>query len=367
MSELYQKNKLFFLILIIATIGFLVWYFSEIIIIVIVAGVISIIGNPLVETLDKIKIKKFRFPHALSVAVTLILILTIFFGLFSFFIPLVVQEASMISSIDGNKLIAYYQSEIDLLEKALVNFGILTKDATIETILKDNIINLLSFGVFSNILSSVISFTGKFFFNIFSTLFISFFFLYDIKMLPRVLLLLIPEKYGEQSINVMKKSKTLLSRYFIGLIVNVLAMIASYAIVLTIVGVRGALVIAFFGGIINIIPYIGPVIAVITGIILGVTGVIGAGFYGAILAMAVKILLSMMLVIIIDNAVYAPLIQGKSVRAHPVEIFLVIIAAGSIGGIPAMITAVPGYAFLRIVASEFLSNFRLVRKMTEKT
>ncbi len=367
MSELYQRYKLFFLILIFTAIGFLAWYFSEIIIIIIIAGVISIIGNPLVETLDKIKIGKFRFPHALSVAVTLILILTIFFGLFSFFIPLVVQEASMISSIDGNKLIAYYQSEIDWLEKALVNFGILTKNATIETILKDNIINLLSFGVFSNILSSVISFTGKFFFNLFSTLFLSYFFLYDIKMLPRVLLLLIPEKYGVQSKNVMKKSKTLLSRYFIGLIINVLAMIASYAIVLTIAGVRGALVIAFFGGIINIIPYIGPVIAVITGIILGVTGVIGAGLYGAILAMAIKILLSMTLVILIDNAVYAPLIQGKSVRAHPVEIFLVIIAAGSIGGIPAMITAVPGYAFLRIVASEFLSNFRLVRKMTEKT
>jgi len=367
MYELYHRYKLFFLILITAGIGFLVWYFSEIIIIIIVAGVISIIGYPLVGRLDKIKIRKFKFPHALSVAVTLILILTLFLSLFSFFIPLVVQEATMISSIDGSKLIAYYQSEITWLQETLIRFGIIARNSTIETILKQNIVGVLNIGVFSNILGSLITFTGKFFFNVFSTLFLSFFFLYDVKMLPRVLLLLIPEKYNEQTRNVMHKSKTLLSRYFIGLIINVLAMIASYAIVLSILGVRGALVIAFFGGIVNIIPYIGPIIAVITGILLGVTGVISAGLYGAIGSMAIKILLCMLLVIILDNAVYAPMIQGKSVKAHPVEIFLVIIAAGSIGGIPAMITAVPGYAFLRILASEFLSNFRLVRKMTEKT
>lgn len=367
MSELYQRYKLFFLILIIVAIGFLVWYFSDIIIIILVAGVISIIGYPLVEKLDKIKIRKFKFPHALSVAVTLILILTLFLSLFSFFIPLVVREASMISSIDGSKLIAYYQSEITWLEETLIRFGIFTRETTIETILKENIVGLLNIGIFSNILGSLITFTGKFFFHLLSTLFLSFFFLYDVTMLPRVLLLLIPEKYGEQTKNVMHKSKTLLSRYFIGLIINVLVMIASYAVVLTIIGVRGALVIAFFGGIVNIIPYIGPIIAVITGILLGVTGVISAGLYGAIGSMAIKILLSMFLVIVLDNVLYGPLIQGKSVKAHPVEIFLVIIAAGSIGGIPAMIIAVPGYAFLRIVASEFLSNFRFVRKMTEKT
>jgi len=212
MYELYQRYKLFFLILTIAVIGFLVWYFSEIIIIIIVAGVISIIGYPLVERLDKIKIRKFRLPHALSVAITLILILTIFLSLFSFFIPLVVQEASMISSIDGSKLVEYYQYEITWLQETLIRFGIIASNSTIETLLKENIIGVLKIGVFSNVIGSLITFTGKFFFNLFSTLFLSYFFLYDVKMLPRVLLLLIPEKYGDQTKNVMNKSKTLLSR-----------------------------------------------------------------------------------------------------------------------------------------------------------
>jgi predicted PurR-regulated permease PerM len=225
------------------------------------------------------------------------------------------------------------------------------------------ILMLLDFNIFSNVLSTIISFTGSFFFNTFSILFLSFFFLYDNRMMPRLLFLLIPEKYEEQTRNVMIRSKKLLSRYFIGIIVQVLANILTYTLALLIIGVNGALVIAFFAGIIIIIPYLGGIIAVITGVLLGLTGLISTGNYDQIGIMAVKIIVAMLLVQLIDNNVFQPFIQGKSVKAHPVEIFLVVIAAASIGGIPAMIIAVPAYGFLKIVATEFLSNFRLVKVM----
>lgn len=366
MKELYNKNKLFFIVLIIGVIGFLAWYFFNILICIIVAGVISIIGNPLVKLLDTVRIGKMKMPHSLRVILTLLLIITVSFGLFSFIIPLVLNEVALISSIDLKKLIEYYSNEINWLQNILVQAGFIHKGATVEMLLKANLTKFLDFSLFSNIVSGVISFTGTFFFHVFTILFLSFFFLNDIKMLPRLILLLIPEKYGEQTKSVMYRSKILLSRYFIGLIINVLVVIVSYAIALSITGARGALVIAFFGGIVNIIPYIGPFIAVGTGIILGVTGVISAGLYGSIGSMAIGILIAMVVVILLDNFVYGPLIQGKSVKAHPVEIFLVIIAAGSIGGIPAMIVAVPGYAFLRIIATEFFSQFRLIQKMKER-
>ena len=60
MLELYQKNKLFFLILMAGAVGFLVWYFSNIVIFIIIAGVISIVGAPLTEVLDRIKIGRFK-------------------------------------------------------------------------------------------------------------------------------------------------------------------------------------------------------------------------------------------------------------------------------------------------------------------
>jgi len=366
MSELYAKNKLFFLIVILAVIGFLAWYFLEIIFFIVVAGVVSIIGYPLVEFFDRLRIGKIKCPHVLSTILTLLILIIFFFGLLSFFIPLVIREASVISSIDGKKLVTYYGKEIRWLEYNMTQLGILTKGATIETLVKVNISKILDFGIFTNIISRVLTFTGTFFFNAFAILFLSFFFLFDNKMLPRFILMLVSEKYAEKTQNVMSKSKKLLSRYFIGLILNVLVMMISYAIALTIVGAKGALVIAFFGGIVNIIPYIGPIIAIIMGILLGVTGMVSIGIYGAIGSMVIKILVAMIIVILLDNFVYGPLIQGRSMKVHPVEIFLVIIAAGSIGGIPTMIIAVPSYAFLRIVAVEFLSQFRIVQSFTKR-
>ncbi len=363
MSDLYNRYKLFFILLIIGAIGFLIWYFSEIVIFIIVAMVISIVGTPLVELFRKIKIGKVRFPHGLSVAITLILMMIIMFGLFSFFIPLVLREASMISQIDTQKLALYFQPQIQWLQSVILQYGIIPKGATIESSLKEMILKLIDFNVFSNVLSSLISFTGSFFFNLFSILFLSFFFLYDVTMMPKLMLLIIPQKYEEQTKNIMVRSKKLLSRYLIGLIIQVMANILTYSIALLIVGVQGALVIAFFAGIIIIIPYIGGIIAVITGVLLGITGVISSGNYDQVGPMALKIAIAMLVVQAVDNNVFQPFIQGKSVQAHPVEIFLVVIAAAGMGGIPAMIVAVPAYGFLKIVATEFLSNFRLIKEM----
>jgi predicted PurR-regulated permease PerM len=363
MRELYEKNKLFFLVLITAAICFLVWYFSDIVIFIIVAGVVSIVGSPRVALLDRIKIWKFRFPHVLSVIVTLLIILLLFLGLFSIFIPLIFKEAGMISSIDTKGLTDYFANDIAWLQGILRQYGVLRKGATLESALKDMLLKVIDFNLFSNILSSIISFTGAFFFKLISITFLSFFFLYDVRMMPRLILLVVPEKHEEQTKNVMIKSRTILTRYFIGLIIQVFLNIFTYSLALTIIGVQGAVVIGFFAGIIIVIPYLGGLIAIVTGVVLGITGLISLGDYASLGPMIIKIIIAMMVVQLIDNNIFQPYIQGKSVKAHPVEIFLVIIAAATIGGVPAMIVAVPGYAFLRIVATEFLTQSRLVQRM----
>ena len=367
METIYQKYKLFFIILITCIIGFLAWYFSQIIICIIIAGVISIIGYPLVDFFDRIHLKKSKSPHVLSVFLTLIIILAVVLGLLSFFIPLVVKETSMVTSIDWQKLLDYYRPQIQWLQHTLVHYGIIKKNATFESLLKVTLPHFIDLSFFSNILSGVISFAGTLTFYVFTILFLSFFFLLDVMMLPRVILMLVPLKYEDQTKNVMLKSKKVLSRYFTGMFIDLLVMIASYSISLSIVGVKGALVIAFVAGIVNIIPYIGPLIAVVTGIVLGVTGVVSDGYYGAIGSTMLGVLIAMSVVILLDNILYSPMIQGKSLKVHPVEIFLVIIAAGSTGGIPAMIIAVPSYAFIKIVGEEFFSQFRLFKQGKKET
>ena len=217
METLYQKHKLFFIILIICIIGFLAWYFSQIIICIIIAGVISIIGYPLIDFFDRIHYKKLRSPHVLNVFLTLIIILAVVLGLLSFFIPLVVEETSMVTSIDWQKLLDYYRPQIQWLQHTLVHYGIIKKNATFESLLKDNLAHYIDLSFFSNILSGTISFAGTLTFYVFTILFLSFFFLLDVMMLPRVILMLVPLKYVDQTKSVMLKSKKLLTRYFTGM------------------------------------------------------------------------------------------------------------------------------------------------------
>lgn len=186
-------------------------------------------------------------------------------------------------------------------------------------------------------------------------------------MLPRFILLVSPRKYRDLTKSVMSKSRDLLSRYFIGLIIQIMANILSYSLALYIIGVKSPLVIGFFAGIIIIIPYLGGILSMLMGVILGLTGVISMGEYAMILPMTFRIIAAMFVVQTIDNNVLAPLIQGKSVKAHPVEIFLVVIAAAGLGGILGMVVAVPAYGFIKIVAGEFLNHFSIVQRISENS
>jgi predicted PurR-regulated permease PerM len=366
MQTLYQQYRLFFIILTILIVGFLLWYFSNIVAYILVAVVVSILGQPIINLLEKIKFGKFRIPRALTALISLLVIVGILVVFFIFFIPLAVKEATLLSSIDTKALLEHYKDNLGWLQIQLTKFGVLPEHMTLTDFLSVKIKSLVSLATFSNLLGSFLTVTGGFFFSIFSVLFLSFFFLYDENLFLKILLAIMPEKYDEQTRNVTYKSRTLLSRYFIGLFTDVILMIISYIIGLTIVGVKGAVIIGIFGGIVNIIPYIGPILAALTGILLGATSVIAAGDYATLAPLILKILTVFVAVVLLDNILYGPFIYGKSVHAHPVEIFIVIIAAGSIAGIPGMIIAVPVYSLLRILAKEFLSQFRLVQKITDK-
>jgi hypothetical protein len=65
-----------------------------------------------------------------------------------------------------------------------------------------------------------------------------------------------------------------------------------------------------------------------------------------------------------DNVVFQPLIYSNSVRAHPLEIFVVVLASGFAAGIPGMILGIPTYTVLRVFAREFFYGFKAVQKIT---
>jgi predicted PurR-regulated permease PerM len=179
---------------------------------------------------------------------------------------------------------------------------------------------------------------------------------------------LFPDKYLEKIKHILASIKKLLTRYFIGIIVQISGIITLVSTGLTIVGVdfSDALVIALVVGLFNIIPYLGPIMGASLGLVLGLATNLDLTFYPELLPLLGYMTIVFIIVQVIDNVVFQPFIYSSSVNAHPLEIFLVILCAASLFGITGMILAIPSYTILRVIAKEFFNNLKVVKKITEK-
>jgi predicted PurR-regulated permease PerM len=324
------------------------------------------IGHPLVRRFDKIKIWKFKMPHGLSAMFALLTILSAFVGFIWFFVPLIVSQAQIISNINIAEVLEHFKDPIETIKSFLIQYNVLSGNQTIENVLETQLESLIDLATFSTLFKSLLSTTGTFFMATFSTLFITFFFLKDEHMLENFIILLTPSRHTEKVKHIFAETKNLLTRYFVGLIIELTSMMTLITIALTILGIKNALIIGFLGGLMNIIPYIGPVIGATMGIFIGIATALSHGMYDKIGIFTFGILGSFAVANLIDNFLLQPLIYSNSVKARPIEIFIVIIMAGSIAGISGMILAIPAYTVIRIVAKEFLSQSRIVQKLTEK-
>lgn len=182
-----------------------------------------------------------------------------------------------------------------------------------------------------------------------------------------MVLALLPAKYEEGGRNALDSIQKLLVRYFVGILFEVLGVMTLNTLGLWMVGLSfsNALVIGLVSGVLNVIPYIGPIIGVVFGVVVGIVLHIDLPFYTDLLPLLVYMVIAMLITQLIDNVVFQPFIYGNSVHAHPLEIFLVILLAGNLAGIPGMILAIPSYTVLRVILREFFNKYRLVKKITQ--
>ena len=236
-----------------------------------------------------------------------------------------------------------------------------------EEILKDfdinSILNLSILPSFFNGLLSTISSIGI---GIASVFFITFFFLKDKLIFMAGAKRIIPDSHEEEILNSIIKINNLLTRYFLGLLLQLFIVFVLYFIVLLIFDIENAFVIAFICAVLNIIPYVGPLIGSILAASLTMIGGIGGDFQTEILPKAIYVLIGFFVVQLIDNNVNQPLIFSNSTKSHPLEIFLVILIAGMISGIMGMIIAVPIYTILKVVAKEFFPENKFIQLITRK-
>lgn len=342
-----------------------VWYFSNIVLYILAAAVISMIGRPLVHFLDGLNFVRFKIPHSLSALLTLMLILVIGVSFIAIVVPLIVQQAMIIGSIDAQSLTNAFREPLAFIDTTLHELRILKEGSGVQEAIILKLQSVLGVATFTNALNFVVSFTGSFFMAVFSVLFISFFFLKDDSLFYNSFMLLVPLKYNDSAARILSEVKRLLTRYFIGLCLELISMITLITLGLTIFGVQNALLIGFIGGLLNVIPYLGPLIGASIGIIIGIISSLSLGAYTSVLPLSLTIAAVFAGSNLIDNMLLQPIIYSTSVRAHPIEIFLVIIIAGSLFGIVGMILAVPAYTVLRVILREFFSEMRIVRKLTE--
>jgi predicted PurR-regulated permease PerM len=351
-------------ILLLALLGYLLWKFSFLIVYTIIAAILSFIGHPIVRFLEKLHFKKLKIPKPLCAVLALVVLVIVFLSLFAVFVPLINSEIQTISKINLNGLSDRLEGPLKWIERQIQFYGLVPEGSTLQEVIIQKAKSLLNYSSISNVVGGIVGAAGSFMVAFFSILFIAFFFIKDEGLFGKLVLMLVPENKHKATLGVINQSKTLLTRYFVGIILELLGVMTCITIGLWIFGVKNALLLGFFGGLMNIVPYVGPIIGTIIGIMLGTTTALAYGDPNLLVIM-IKILGVFMFANFIDNWILQPMIYSSSVKAHPLEIFYVIIIGGSLWGIPGMVIAVPFYTVLRIIAREFLSEFPLVRRLTK--
>jgi predicted PurR-regulated permease PerM len=345
----------------------LLWYFRNIVVYILVAGVLSVMGRPLVDLFCRIRINKWAFPRVISALLTLILIWGIIILFLVIFVPLVTKQINYFSTIDSEKIVQIVEGPINKIEGLLnaLNPNI-SSQLSLKDFIASKITGVLNIEMIQNFLGSFVSLLGNIVVAIFSITFITFFFLKDQHLFYESILMWVPDKYVDNVTRALNSIKHLLTRYLIGIVIQSTCIMILITLGMTIVGIdfQQALVMGLIVGVLNVIPYVGPWLGFFIVVIMGVASHMSMDFTVVVVPLITYMGIVVALTQLIDNVVFQPVIFSNSVRAHPLEIFVVVLAAGFAAGIPGMLLGIPAYTVLRVFAREFFYGFKAVQKIT---
>ena len=345
----------------------LCWYFKNVLIYIIAAFVVSMIGRPLMQLMRRVKIKGKSAPNWLLAVLTILLIFFFIAMIVTQMVPLVSTIVRDASAIEAS---SYFESNpIDMPNEWLIGmFPNLGNDFDLSALIMQKIRELVDFGKVSGIVGSVASMVTSAFVGLFAVVFISFFFLKEDGLFERIICALVPDKHELTLSKTLSEIKQLLSRYFVGLLIEMLGVALVDFLGLWLIArfdFSYAIGIGFIAGLLNVIPYVGPLIADVIGIVFGIILKLGtgAGLDVNIWIFALIILIIMLAAQLIDNFIYQPLIYSTSIKAHPLEIFIVLLMAGHIGGTVGMLVAIPAYTVVRVIAIRFFYRYKAIQRL----
>ena len=346
-------------LIIIAAVVAVVGYLWHVVLYVVAAAVLAILGRPLVRILSSASLFGRRMSRGIAAAITLVVIWIIAGGLLALFAPLILSKAYELAYLE-------WDSIKEVISQALIDVEVFLESnlpidvPNLEDMLREKFSSIFTpdmlEGVAGYALNAVIAF--------FSISFITFFFLREDGLFYKGVALFFPDKYHENVYRALDSITKLLSRYFAGLFVESIVLMTVISVVMMLFGMEAsdALIIGLVMGVMNVVPYAGPVIGATISMLLSMLTPIDGDIMFTIVVLASTIIV----VKVIDDFIIQPTLYSERVQAHPLEVFLVILAAGFIGGVWGMLLAIPMYTILRVFAREFLSEYSIVQKLTNQ-
>ena len=347
------------------------WMLRSVLAYIIIAVVISLIAKPVMNFTKKINIKGRTLPSWFLAIVSLTLTAGVALTILSLIIPLVssiVRDVSVQNISQAVKGIAVPLADLNnFLQERFTNLG---EDFRIEVAIGQEIAKLINVDVFSNAIGSAASVLTNLFIGLFAVAYISFFFIKDDGLFTKLVCALVPDKHEKTVEKAIDDIEHLLSRYFVGITIEVLGVALINFLGLWLIArlnINAALGIGFLTGIFIIIPYIGPLIGISTGTILGLilkySSAVPVGLDLEFWSFGAVLLSIMCTTQLIDTFFYQPLIYSTSIKSKPLEIFIVLLIVGNIGGPLAMIVAIPVYTVFRVIAFRFFRHIKAIRRL----
>jgi predicted PurR-regulated permease PerM len=337
--------------------------FFKIVIYIGISLVLFLIGYPIALQLGKIHIGKRKLPNSLTSLISICIMLSVVVGFFFLIVPPLADEINFLYDLNFYEVMQNILKQLPWVKSMLLKFGDEEDFKRSVTEQLNQFVNANNIGM---ALNNIFAYTGTLLGGTLCVLFITFFLLKDEDIVKDSILAITPSGQEDAVLEIMRTSKKMLSKYFAALFLDMFIVGSVVLVLLWFLGIKNALIIAFFAAVLNVIPYIGSVITMSVAIILGVSSCISVGAYELIGPTIYKIFFGLLSVNLIDGFIIQPFIFSNSVKAHPLEIFIVTLMAATLGGIFGMVVALPTYTLIRIVASEFLTHLKFFKKITEK-
>ena len=356
-----MKKPVLYLILILLLLFVAGWYFSNITLYFIFSLVIAAILRPLTNRINSFHVLGVHLPRWLSIFISYIVVGIVISLIGALFVPLISVQIQNISTYDLDYIYEQIQNPVGKVEDLLIQYEIVKSEpGFLIKQVRENLITSFSGMNLQGIVNTVLNTTSSIMLAFMAIGFITFFLLLENGLLRRNIMGLIPNAYFELAVSTFNKVERLLSNYLVGLLIQLTCIFSLAAIGLTLMGIEYALTIAMFAAVANLIPYAGPILGAAFGTIVGLsTGAFESS--NEIIFMVIKILSVFSVVQLTDNVILQPLIFSKSVKAHPLEIFVIIFAGAKIAGILGMIFAIPVYTIFRVSFLEFFKGYREYR------